>query len=74
MVCGLEVIKGIISRRAWQHQGSRQVGVEQLKAAKEQSSSTEIPYNVNRALLVERVAELVNEKTPGFTDITAISR
>src|SRR5205814_2562615 len=31
---------------------------------------TEIPYNVNRAVLVERIAELVNVKT--ITDITAI--
>src|SRR5204863_1891301 len=30
----------------------------------------EIPYNVNRALLVERIAALVNEKI--LTDITAV--
>ena len=39
---------------------------------KEQIVVTEIPYGVNRALLCERIAELVNEKTVGFTDITAI--
>src|SRR5208282_3562751 len=48
------------------------VGVEQHKGGKEQIVITEIPYNVNRAVLVERVAELVNEKVTGFTDITAI--
>src|SRR6185437_1512219 len=46
------------------------VGVEQLKGAREQIIITEIPYNVNRAVLVERIAELVNEKT--IPDITAI--
>src|SRR5581483_9666810 len=46
------------------------VGVEQLKGGREQIIITEIPYNVNRALLVERIADLVNEKT--ITDITAI--
>jgi DNA gyrase subunit A len=48
------------------------VGVEQLKGGREQIVITEIPYNVNRAVLVERIAELVNEKVAGFTDITAI--
>ncbi len=46
------------------------VGVEQLKGGREQIIITEIPYNVNRALLVERIAELVNEKI--IPDITAI--
>src|SRR5439155_14586343 len=36
----------------------------------EQIIITEIPYNVNRAVLVERIAELVNEKI--IPDITAI--
>ena len=31
---------------------------------------TEIPYNVNRAVLVERIAELANEKI--ITDVTAV--
>jgi hypothetical protein len=46
------------------------VGIEQLKGGREQLIITEIPYGVNRALLVERIAELVNEKT--IPDITAI--
>ncbi|HEX7862216.1 MAG TPA: DNA gyrase subunit A [Verrucomicrobiae bacterium] len=44
--------------------------VEEMKAGREQIIVTEIPYNVNRAVLVERIAELVNEKI--LTDITAI--
>ena len=47
-------------------------GVEELKGGREQIVITEIPYNVNRATLVERVAQLVNEKTPGLTEISAI--
>ena len=44
--------------------------MEQLKGGREQIIITEIPYNVNRAVLVERIAELVNEKV--MTDISAI--
>src|SRR6059036_2496663 len=45
-------------------------GVEELKGNREQIVITEIPYNVNRATLVERIADLVNEKVIG--DISAI--
>src|SRR3984893_6395582 len=45
-------------------------GVEGLKRGGGQIVITEIPFNVNRATLVERIAELVNEKVLG--DITAI--
>jgi DNA gyrase subunit A len=72
MVCGLEVIKEYFTTGHGSIKVRGKVGVEQLKGGKEQIVITEIPYNVNRAVLVERVAELVNEKTPGFTDITAI--
>jgi len=72
MVCGLEVIKEYFTTGRGSVKVRGQVGVEQLKGGKEHIVITEIPYNVNRAVLVERVAELVNEKTVGFTDITAI--
>ncbi len=45
-------------------------GVEELKGNREQIVITEIPYNVNRATLVERIASLVNEKV--LSDISAI--
>jgi DNA gyrase subunit A len=45
-------------------------GVEELKGNREQIVITEIPYNVNRATLVERIADLVNDKV--LSDITAI--
>jgi DNA gyrase subunit A len=72
MVCGLEVIKEYFTTGRGSIKVRGKVGIEQLKGGKEQIVITEIPYNVNRAVLVERVAELVNEKTVGFTDITAI--
>src|SRR5213595_3937495 len=45
-------------------------GIEELKGGKEQIVITEIPYNVNRATLVERIASLVNEKV--LTEISAV--
>jgi DNA gyrase subunit A len=72
MVCGLEVIKEYFTTGRGSVKVRGQVGVEQLKGGKEHIVITEIPYNVNRAVLVERVAELVNEKVAGFTDIAAI--
>jgi len=72
MVCGLEVIKEYFTTGRGSIKVRGKVGIEQLKGGREQIVITEIPYNVNRAVLVERVAELVNEKVTGFTDITAI--
>lgn len=46
------------------------LGVEQLKGNREQIVVTEIPFNVNRAALEERIAELINEKV--ITDISAM--
>src|SRR5260370_4014513 len=45
-------------------------GIEELKGGREQIVITEIPYNVNRATLVERIASLVNEKV--LTEINAV--
>ena len=45
-------------------------GIEEMKGGREQIIITEIPYNVNRAELVKRIAELVNEKIlPGISDV-----
>src|SRR5437762_2078192 len=46
------------------------IGLTETKGGREQLIITEIPYNVNRAVLVERIADLVNEKI--ITDISAI--
>src|SRR3954468_1809548 len=70
MVCGLEPIKKYFETGRGSMKVRGKVGVEQLKGGREQIIISEIPYNVNRAVLVERIAELVNEKIIG--DITAI--
>jgi DNA gyrase subunit A len=46
------------------------VGVVEVKGGREQLIISEIPYNVNRAVLVSRIADLVNDKI--ITDISAI--
>src|SRR2546427_7351988 len=70
MVCGLEGVKEYFVTGRGSVKVRGKVGLEQLKGGREQIIITEIPYNVNRALLVERIAALVNEKI--ITDITAV--
>ncbi|MDB6129860.1 MAG: gyrA [Verrucomicrobiales bacterium] len=69
-ICGIEPIRQYFETGRGSVKVRGRVGVEQLKGGREQLVITEIPYNVNRATLVERIAELVNEKT--ITDISAI--
>src|SRR5271170_339783 len=46
------------------------VGVAEVKGGREQIIITEIPYNVNRAELVKRIADLTNEKVlTGISDV-----
>jgi DNA gyrase subunit A len=46
------------------------VGVQEIKGNREQIIITEIPYNVNRAELVKRIADLTNEKViAGISDV-----
>jgi DNA gyrase subunit A len=70
MICGLEGIKDYFTSGRGSLKVRGRVGLEELKGGREQIVITEIPYNVNRALLVARIAELVNEKI--ITDITAV--
>ena len=70
MVCGLEGIKQYFTNGRGSVKVRGKVGLEELKGGREQIVITEIPFNVNRAVLVERIAELVNEKI--ITDITAV--
>jgi len=69
-ICGVEPIKEYFHTGRGSLKVRGKVGIEQLKGNREQIIITEIPYNVNRAVLVERIAELVNEKI--ISDITAI--
>jgi len=46
------------------------VGVAEVKGGREQIIITEIPYNVNRADLVKRIADLTNDKVlTGISDV-----
>src|ERR1700704_1611697 len=65
MVCGLDGIKNYFTTGKGSVKLRGRVGSEELKGNREQLVVTEIPYNVNRATLVERIAELVNEKVLG---------
>jgi DNA gyrase subunit A len=69
-ICGREGILQYFETGRGSVKVRGRMGVEQLKGGREQIVVTEIPYNVNRAVLVSRIAELVNEKI--LTDITAI--
>src|SRR6266480_6746266 len=70
MICGLGGIKDYFTTGRGSIKVRGKVGLEQLKGGREQIVVTQIPYNVNRAVLVERIAALVNEKI--ITDITAV--
>ncbi len=72
VVCGLEPIRQYFSTGRGSLKVRGKIGLEEVRGNREQLVITEIPFGVNRAALVERIAELVNEKTLGLTDITAI--
>jgi DNA gyrase subunit A len=69
-ICGIAGVKQYIQGGRGSMKVRGKAGVEELKGNREQIVITEIPYNVNRATLVERIAQLVNEKV--LSDITAI--
>src|ERR1017187_2316269 len=70
MVCGMEGVREYFKTGRGSVKVRGKVGLEELKGGREQIIITEIPFNVNRAVLVERIADLVNEKI--ITDITAV--
>lgn len=69
-ICGIEGIRQYFTTGRGGVKVRGRVGVEEIKGGREQIVITEIPYNVNRATLVEKIAELANEKI--ITDITAV--
>jgi DNA gyrase subunit A len=69
-ICGVSGIKQYLETGRGSMKVRGKAGIEELKGGKEQIVITEIPYNVNRATLVERIASLVNEKV--LTDISAV--
>ena len=69
-------IQGTAGIRSYFHTGRGPVrvrgkaSIEEAKTGREQIIITEIPYNVNRAELVKRIAELTNEKIlTGISDV-----
>lgn len=72
-VCGVEGIHDYFTTGRGSLKIRGVVGVEQLKGGREQIVITQIPFNVNRAELVSRIANLVNEgEIKEFKDITAV--
>jgi len=69
-ICGSAGIKSYSETGRGSMKVRGKAGVEEIKGGREQIVITEIPYNVNRATLVSRIAELVNEKV--LTEISAI--
>ncbi len=62
MLCGIAGIRQYFETGRGSLKVRGKAGVEEMKGGREQIVITEIPYNVNRAVLVERIADLVNEK------------
>jgi len=69
-ICGVEGIKNYFATGKGGVKLRGRVGSEEVKGNREQLVITEIPFNVNRAALEEKIAELVNEKI--ITEISAM--
>ena len=70
VICGVGGIRQYFETGRGSMKVRGKAGVEELKAGREQIVITEIPYGINRATLVERIAQLVNEKV--LTDISYV--
>ncbi len=69
-ICGISGVRQYLETGRGIMKVRGKAGVEEIKGGREQIVITEIPYNVNRATLVERVAHLVNDKV--ISEISAI--
>ena len=67
---GIEGIKNYFNTGRGSVKVRAVVGVEDIKGGKQNIIVSEIPFNVNRAELVKRIADLVNEKE--LTEITDV--
>ncbi|MFO1475864.1 MAG: DNA gyrase subunit A [Verrucomicrobiota bacterium] len=70
IICGIDGIRSYFETGRGSVKLRGRIGVEEMKGGREQLVVTEIPFNVNRAALEERIAELVNEKI--ITEISAM--
>jgi len=62
LICGKQGIKDYLLTGRGSLKIRGRVGVEEVKGGKERIIVTEIPYNVNKATLIEKIADLVNDK------------
>jgi len=62
LICGRQGIKDYLLTGRGSLKIRGRVGVEEVKGGKERIIVSEIPYNVNKASLIESIAKLVNEK------------
>src|SRR6516225_6876974 len=70
VICGINGVRQYFQTGRGSMKARGKAGVEELKGGREQIVITQIPYGVNRATLVERIADLVNEKV--LTDISYV--
>jgi DNA gyrase subunit A len=70
LICGKQGIKDYLMTGRGSLKIRGRIGIEEVKSGKERLIISEIPYNVNKASLIERTAQLVNEKKlDGISDI-----
>jgi len=70
LICGKQGIKDYLLTGRGSLKIRGRIGVEEVKGGKERLIISEIPYNVNKASLIERAAQLVNDKKlDGISDI-----
>jgi DNA gyrase subunit A len=70
ILCGIEPIRQYFEGGRGSLKVRGRIALEEAKGGRENLIITEIPYAVNRSVLVKRIAELVNEKI--LTDISGI--
>lgn len=69
-ICGISGIREYFETGRGSFKVRGKACIEEMKGSREQIVVTDIPYNVNRATLVERIAQLVNEKV--ITEVSAV--
>ena len=62
LICGKQGIKDYLLTGRGSLKIRGRIGVEEVKGGKERLIISEVPYNVNKASLIERMAQLVNDK------------
>ena len=62
VICGKQGIKDYLLTGRGSLKIRGRIGIEEVKGGKERLIISEVPYNVNKASLIERMAQLVNEK------------